>query len=419
MQRGGFRAPGLSRMASGLALLLVALWAAPAISHAIFPLQQNPSGTRTNPYPAGTVQNLMMNVPEERGENPTSTVDVKVELPPGWTNPACQSALKVSGIDPGPPADGWSCAVEPGSPTLLHWSRASSSTVSAAYFPFTATTGPAGVYPFRVSQTYSSGEVVRWADPPAPNPNANPPVVCAYGQNDSGTVCLTPAPLRYVTATASPTATATPGNGYWEVAADGGTFNYGSAPFYGGTASVSPTKATAGAAASSTDRGYWLVATDGGVLPFGYASSFGPVGALRLNRPIAGMAATPTSRGYWLVGRDGGIFNFGDAAFFGSMASGRLNRPVVGMAATPTGKGYWLVAADGGIFNFGDAAFFGSAGSLRLNKPVASIAATLTGKGYWLVSTDGGVFCFGDATFFGSAGSLRLNQPMVGLVVAR
>ena len=80
MQRGGFRAPGLSRMASGLALLLVALWAAPAISHAIFPLQQNPSGTRTNPYPAGTVQNLMVNVPEERGENPTSTVDVKVEL---------------------------------------------------------------------------------------------------------------------------------------------------------------------------------------------------------------------------------------------------------------------------------------------------------------------------------------------------
>src|SRR3984893_10505828 len=101
MQRGGFRAPGLSRMASGLALLLVALWAAPAISHAIFPLRQNPSGTRTNPYPAGTVQNLMMNVPEERGENPTSTVDVKVELPPGWTNPVCQSALKVSGIDPG------------------------------------------------------------------------------------------------------------------------------------------------------------------------------------------------------------------------------------------------------------------------------------------------------------------------------
>src|SRR2546423_8583544 len=207
-----------------MALLLVALWAAPSFSHAIFPLVLNPSGTKIHRYPAGTVQHLVMNVPEERGETPTSTVDVRVELPTGWMSPVCQGALRASGTVPGPPADGWSCALEPGSPTFLHWSRASSSTVSAAYFPFTITTGPAGVSTFRVTQTYSSGEVVRWVDPPAPNPTANPPVVCTYGQNDSGTVCLQPAPLRYVTATATPPVTGTPeggnalGNAYWEVA---------------------------------------------------------------------------------------------------------------------------------------------------------------------------------------------------------
>ena len=358
-----------------MAVLLVALLAAPSFDHAIFPFAQNPSGTRTNPYPVGTVQDLVMNVPEERGGNPTSTVDIKVEFPTGWTNPVCQGALRVSGTVPGPPADGWSCAVEAGSPTLLHWSRAAGSTVSAAYFPFTATTGPAGTYVFKVSQTYSSGEVVYWGDPPAPDPNANPPVVCPHGQNDTGTVCLQPAPLRYVTGTATPAAS--PGDGYWEVAADGGTFNYGSAAFYGGLSASASRKPTVGAAASSTGRGYWLAGSDGGVFPFGDARSFGPPGSLRLNRPI------------------------------------------VGIAATPTGQGYWLAAADGGIFNFGDAGFLGSAGSLRLNKPVASIAGTLTGKGYWLVATDGGIFNFGDARFFGSAASIRLNRPMVGLVVAR
>ncbi|HEY2667525.1 MAG TPA: hypothetical protein VGK51_11875 [Actinomycetota bacterium] len=402
-----------------MAVLLVALLAAPSFAHAIFPFAQNPSGTRSTPYPAGTVQSLVMNVPEERGGNPTSTVDIKVEFPAGWTKPACQGALTVSGTVPGPPADGWSCAVEPGSPTLLHWSRAAGSTVSAAYFPFTATTGPAGVYAFKVSQTYSSGEVVYWGDPPAPDPNANPPVVCPHGQNDTGTVCLQPAPQRYVTGTASPAAS--PGDGYWEVAADGGTFNYGSAAFLGGlSASASSKKPIVGAAGSPTGKGYWLASTDGGVSAFGDAKFSGPpAGSLRLNSPVVGIAATSTGQGYWLVGADGGIFNYGDAVFAGSAGSLRLNRPIVGIAATPSGKGYWLVAADGGIFNYGDAVFAGSAGSLRLNRPVASIAGTLTGKGYWLVATDGGVFNFGDARFFGSAASIKLNRPMVGLVVAR
>src|SRR5437016_3687563 len=83
------------------------------------------------------------------------------------------------------------------------------------------------------------GGVLSWGAPTAPDASATQPAACAHGQNDTGTVCLQPAPLRYVTGTATPVAS--PGNGYWEVAADGGIFNYGSAVFHGGsTGSAAP-----------------------------------------------------------------------------------------------------------------------------------------------------------------------------------
>ena len=65
-------------------------------------------------------------------------------------------------------------------------------------------------------------------------------------------------------------------------------------------------------------RGYWLVAADGGIFTFGDAPFYGSTGGLRLNQPIVGMAATPDGGGYWLVAKDGGIFTFGDAGFYGS-----------------------------------------------------------------------------------------------------
>ena len=60
------------------------------------------------------------------------------------------------------------------------------------------------------------------------------------------------------------------------------------------------------------------MAADGGVFAFGDAPFEGSTGGQHLNAPVVGMAATPTGHGYWLVAADGGVFAFGDAPFEGS-----------------------------------------------------------------------------------------------------
>jgi hypothetical protein len=213
-------------------------------------------------------------------------------------------------------------------------------------------------------------------------------------------------------------ATTPDGKGYWLVASDGGLFAFGDARFYGSTGSIALNKPVVAMAATPDGKGYWLVASDGGIFAFGDAHFYGSTGGTALNKPIVGMASTPDGKGYWLVASDGGIFAFGDAAFHGSTGNITLNKPIVGMASTPNGKGYWLVATDGGIFAFGDAAFHGSAGGITLNKPVVGMAATPDGNGYWLVATDGGIFSYGDAAFHGSTGGITLNKPVVGMASA-
>ncbi len=202
-------------------------------------------------------------------------------------------------------------------------------------------------------------------------------------------------------------------DGYWEAGADGSVQNFG-APALGGLRG--PLRApVVGMAATPDGGGYWLVAADGGVFSFGDAAFFGSADSLSLVSPIVGMAATPDGGGYWLVAADGGVFAYGDAAFFGSMGAKPLDAPIVGMAAMPDSGGYWLVASDGGVFSFGDAPFRGSTGGLALNRPIVGMAEDGDGGGYWLVASDGGIFAFGSAPFEGSTGSLTLNQPIVGM----
>jgi hypothetical protein len=65
-------------------------------------------------------------------------------------------------------------------------------------------------------------------------------------------------------------------------------------------------------------NGYWLVAADGGLFNFGAAPFLGSAGDR--NQPVAGVAGSPTGHGYWLAGSVGKIFTFGDAVSFGSRA---------------------------------------------------------------------------------------------------
>jgi hypothetical protein len=248
-----------------------------------------------------------------------------------------------------------------------------------------------------------------------------------------------------------------PPPGYWQVAADGGIFTFGSAAFYGSTGSLRLNKPVVGMAATPDGKGYWLVASDGGIFAFGDAGFYGSTGAIKLNKPIVGMISTIDGKGYWLVASDGGIFAFGDAVFYGSLGGQKLGSPVTAMAMGYLGGGYWLTTANGGVFAFGDARYlgepngapggyritgmagaksangywlvsangnvvsegdaapYGSMIGTNLNSPIVGMDATPDGAGYWLQGGDGGIFCFGDATFMGSMGGKHLNAPMVGI----
>jgi hypothetical protein len=76
--------------------------------------------------------------------------------------------------------------------------------------------------------------------------------------------------------------------------------------------------------------GYWLVAADGGIFSFGDAPFRGSMGATPLNQPITGMVRF--RNGYLMVGADGGIFNFSDSPFLGSLGANPPVRPIVSVA---------------------------------------------------------------------------------------
>ncbi len=248
-----------------------------------------------------------------------------------------------------------------------------------------------------------------------------------------------------------------PQPGYWQVAADGGVFTFGSAGFFGSTGSMRLNKPVVGMAITPDHQGYWLVASDGGVFAFGDAGFYGSTGSMVLNKPIIGIIPTLDGHGYWLVASDGGVFAFGDAPFYGSAGGDNLAYPVTaaapsylgggywmvdsngqvytygnanyegqpqfapggyritGMAATHNANGYWLASANGNVATFGNAPNYGSEIGTALNAPIVGMSETYDGNGYWLQGSDGGIFTFGDAPFLGSMGGLHLNAPMVGI----
>ena len=78
--------------------------------------------------------------------------------------------------------------------------------------------------------------------------------------------------------------------------------------------------------------GYWEVAADGSVFSFGSAQAFGAMGGMHLAKPIVGMAFDSATGGYYLVASDGGIFAI-NAPYLGSMGGTPLNKPIVGITS--------------------------------------------------------------------------------------
>ena len=83
-------------------------------------------------------------------------------------------------------------------------------------------------------------------------------------------------------------------------------------------------------AATADGKGYWLVAADGGVFAYGDAPFHGSAGDITLNAARRRHRRHPGGGGYWLVGPDGGVFAYGDATFHGSLGGTALAAPVVG-----------------------------------------------------------------------------------------
>jgi hypothetical protein len=206
------------------------------------------------------------------------------------------------------------------------------------------------------------------------------------------------------------------GDGYWQVARDGGVFALGGGGFLGSTGGVRLVAPIVGLASTPDHGGYWLVARDGGVFAFGNASFHGSTGGVAISAPVVAIAATRTGRGYYLAGSDGAVYTFGDAPYLGGTNSGRLRSPIVGMGVTADGGGYWLVGADGGVFNFGDAGFYGSTGNIPISSKIVGMEPSPSGHGYFLAGADGAVYAFGDARFHGSAYGAGLRAPIVSLI---
>jgi hypothetical protein len=130
-------------------------------------------------------------------------------------------------------------------------------------------------------------------------------------------------------------------------------------------------------ASTASGNGYWLVAADGGVFAYGDAPFFGSLSENHVNASIIDLVPSASGAGYYLVSSDGGVFAYGDAEFYGSAAEAKLNRPVVDMTLNPAGPGYWLLAADGGVFAYGGAPFLGAPLSEQLSAPATAIVGGL------------------------------------------
>jgi hypothetical protein len=214
----------------------------------------------------------------------------------------------------------------------------------------------------------------------------------------------------------------TPDNkGYLLVDIGGDVGLYGDAPLKGtpqGTYNADP---IVGAAITADNGGYWMVGAGGELYTYGDAVNYGTLSGSNLIGAVVGLITTSDGKGYWEFTDEGQVQNYGDATNLGDVTAfgSRPNVPILAMAVTPNNKGYTLLAADGGLFDFGDAVFNGSPSTLSStginpsSNPTDGIAFTADGGGYWIVDQSGTVFPFGDATRYTGPKAATYIQGMV------
>jgi hypothetical protein len=81
---------------------------------------------------------------------------------------------------------------------------------------------------------------------------------------------------------------------------------------------------------SSGSNGYWMVAADGGIFSFGDAPFYGSTAGIALGARVVGMLRNPVGPGYWIATAAGGVYAFG-CPQFGSLLAIPLNAPIVGI----------------------------------------------------------------------------------------
>ena len=180
---------------AGLAIAGMIASATPALAHAGFSSyagfsnQPNPLGSTSSPYAPGTRYTLVVRAAVETTSpyNNSDDTNVKVEInvPSGWTDPACGSAMlqvNNSGTgytnQPGAAVNGWSCSVSTvGSNKVIRFTgpqvvSPATKADSAQFFSFNVTTptpatktaysGAGTTQGFIVDQTYASGANSHW-----------------------------------------------------------------------------------------------------------------------------------------------------------------------------------------------------------------------------------------------------------------
>jgi hypothetical protein len=152
---------------------------------------------------------------------------------------------------------------------------------------------------------------------------------------------------------------------------------YGDAQFYGSTGGMQLNSPIVDMARTPSGKGYWLVAADGGVFAFGDAPFHGSLGGTGAS--VVAITGHPNSSTYTLLHADGRLTWF--AAGTGQTIPGTIPTYAVDLTTTKTGA-YWVLGADGGVITYGTAAFHGAAtGTGRLG---AAIAGNASGGGYWV-----------------------------------